>query len=242
MGSLIVITLIVIAVALVPAFIWAIAREARIRTESLGKVAAELGMEFSATQDEAILEKLQDLPLFNLGHNCAMSNVMSAETDFADLAVFDYSFSTGSGQHTQNSSHTVFAMISETLSLPVFSLRPEKLSDKIKELLGSQDIDFDDHPKFSKSYVLQGENEEAIRSFFDYQLLEIFAQRKGVFLESAPGVFMCLLPQHVMTQDLTRGAQKKPEQIRELMEEGHLLYAAFADRLARQTSEDSSSE
>ena len=242
MGSLIVITWIVIAVVLVPALIWAIAREARLRTESLGNVAAELGLEFSATQDEVLLKKLQDLPFFNLGKNRAMSNVMCAETDFANLAVFDYSFSKGRGEHISNSSHTVFAMISETLSLPVFSLRPEQFSDKIKELLGSQDIDFDDHPKFSKSYVLQGENEEAIRSFFDYQLLEIFAQRKGVFLESAPGVFICLLPQHVMTQDFIRGAQKKPEQIRELMKEGHLLYTAFTDRLARQTSEDSPSE
>ena len=69
MGSLIIITWFVMAVALMLIFSWAFAREARLRTESLGNVAAELGLEFSATQDEVLLKKLQDLPFFNLGHN-----------------------------------------------------------------------------------------------------------------------------------------------------------------------------
>ena len=82
MGSLIIITWFVMAVALMLIFSWAFAREARLRTESLGNVAAELGLEFSATQDEVLLKKLQDLPFFKLGHNRAMSNVMCAENEF----------------------------------------------------------------------------------------------------------------------------------------------------------------
>lgn len=64
--------------------------------------------------------------------------------------------------------------------------------DKIGAAIGFQDIDFDNHPEFSRSFVLKGENEQAIRHFFDTKMLELFAKRKKSCVESRPGVFIYL--------------------------------------------------
>ena len=101
-------------------------------------------------------------------------------------------------------------------------MRPENLFDKIGAAIGFEDIDFDDHPEFSKAFILKGKNEEAIRHFFDAEMLELFTERQGIYVESAPGVFIYL-----------KGGRKKPEQIREFMNDGYAVYAAFAERMSR---------
>ena len=114
------------------------------------------------------------------------------------------------------------AMESDSLRLPNFKMRPEHFFDKVGAAMGFQDIDFDEHPEFSKSFVLQGEDEQAIRAFFDTEMLEFLAQRKGSYIESAPGVFIYL-----------RGGRKKPAQLREFIDEGYAVYGAFAERMSR---------
>jgi hypothetical protein len=173
---------------------------------------------------------MQVFSLFNKGHSRKMKNVMKAKTEVANLAIFDYRYTTGGGKSSQTHLHTVFAMESDSLNLPRFTLRPEGLFDKIGAAIGFQDIDFDDHPEFSDSFVLTGENEQAIRRFFDMEMLESLAQRKGIYVESVPGLLIYL-----------RGGRKKPEQIQDFMDEANAVCSAFAKRLLRGQSPDSPS-
>lgn len=216
--------------ALVGGIIWLVYHFEKKRTEALEAVAREMGLEFSATKDDEVLAKIQVFSLFNKGHSRKMKNVMKAKTEIANLTIFDYKYTTGGGKSSHTHQHTVFAMDSDTLSLPRFTLRPEGLFDKIGAAIGFQDIDFDDHPEFSDSFVLKGDNEEAIRRFFDTEMLETFAQRKGIYVESAPRVLIYL-----------RGGRKKPEQIQEFMDEANAVCSAFAKRLLRGQSPDSPS-
>ena len=212
--------------AIAGVIIWVEYHFEKKRTEAMKAVAAEIGLHFSMTKDESLLAKLQSFSLFNKGHGRKMKNVMKAETEIAQLTIFDYRYKTGYGKHSHTHHHTVVALESGSLRIPEFTLRPEGLFDKIGSTLGFQDIDFKGHPEFSRMFVLKGKNEAAIRGYFDAEMLSMFTQRKGATIDSGPGVFIYL-----------RGGRKNPEEIQGFMTEGFGVYKAFQQRL--QTSQSS---
>ena len=68
-------------------------------------------------------------------------------------------------------------------TLPDFDLRPELTYHKVVSAFGYQDIDFATHPEFSKSYLLRGSDENAIRMLFRPDMLNFFAGQKGWSVE-----------------------------------------------------------
>ena len=194
----------------------------RKRTEAMAAAAAEIGLTFSAVQDEALLETLQVFSLFNQGHSRKMRNLMVAETDLATLTIFDYRFVTGGGQHSTTHRQSVILMQSDSLELPRFRLKPEGFFDKIGAAIGFQDIDFDENPAFSKAFTLKGDDEEAIRTFFDSKMLTEFLQHQGRAVESDRGLFIYF-----------QTGRKKLEEIRQFMADGYAIYSAFGERLER---------
>ena len=193
------------------------------RTAALIAVASELGLEFSATEDDKLLERMQIFSLFNRGHSRKMKNVMKAETETANLTIFDYLYTTGGGNSSRTHAQTVVAMESEALNIPNIKLRPEGFFDRVGSALGFQDIDFESHAEFSKSFVLQGQDEGAVRAFFDTELLDFFTEKQGSYVESVPGVFIFF----------RGGGRRKPQQIREIMDEGFAAYTALTRRMTR---------
>ena len=198
------------------------------RTEAMQAVAADIGLQFSATKDDELLAKMNAFSLFNKGRSRRMKNVMTAATDIARLTIFDYQYTTGGGQHSHTHRHTVVSLESDALSLPVFALRPEGVFQKIGAAIGMQDIDFEGHPEFSNSCVLTGDDEQSVRTFFDTELLEWFARQEGICVESTPGHFIYYC----------RG-RRKSEDIRELMNEAWAVHSVFVERLSRTFSRSS---
>lgn len=225
MGIAILVVVAVVGVGtLVGGIIWLVVHLEKKRTEAFSAAASNIGLEFSPNQDDQLLQAMQVFSLFNKGHSRKMKNVMKAETDIARLAVFDYQYTTGGGNSSQVHANTIVAMESDSLVLPNFKLRPENFFDKVGAAIGFQDIDFDSHPDFSNSFLLQGEDEKAIRQFFDTQLLDFLSSHKGSYIESAPGLFIFL-----------SGGRKRPQDLRQFIDEGYAVYNAFAERVARST-------
>ena len=191
------------------------------RTEDLRSLASQLGLQFQL-KDEQLLNKLKAFELFNKGHSRKMKNVMRAETEAARLSIFDYNYTTGGGKNSRTHRHTIVAMESDSLQLPNFSLRPEGFFDKIGATLGFQDIDFDEHPEFSRMFVLKGRDETMIRQFFDVELLDHFSHQKKARVEAQPGLFIYL-----------RGGRQKPEEVKQLMTDGYTVYKWFSDRSSK---------
>ena len=191
-------------------------RREKERTLILNALATEIGLEFLPAQDDELLAKMQVFSLFNKGHSREMKPVIKTKTDNVKMTRFEYAYTTGGGEHSRRVSQTIVTLEHDSLSLPKFTLSPEGLFDKIGAAIGFQDIDFDEHPEFSKSFVLKGEDEPAIRKFFDREKLEFFAQRKESYIETAHSFFI-----------YTRDGRKKPEQIRKFLKEGHAVYTAL---------------
>lgn len=196
--------------------IWLTRRYEKKRTEGLSKVAEELGLTFLPEGQHKLFTRLQSLPVFNKGRNRKMSNLMTAETEETSLAIFDYQYTTGGGKHQQTHKCTMASMEKDAMRLPHFNVRPEGFFDRVGSAIGFQDINFDDHPKFSKAFVLQGENEEAIRAFFTTEMLDLFASKPDAMIEAADSL---------MT--FRRKGRQGAEQIADFMSEAYEFLNAF---------------
>ena len=173
-------------------------RRNKERTLALNTWATENGFEFSPTQDDELLAKMQVFPLFNKGQNRRMINVVKTKTDNVKMTFFQYSYVVNISKGRRDSSrlgfeYAVVAFEHNSLNLPKFTLRPTGgLLDKFDAALvkagnnmlakmpymrwgrqhpiethedGFKDIGFDEHPEFSKSFALKGEDEPAMRIF-----------------------------------------------------------------------------
>lgn len=215
-----IVTMISIVVAVI---LWSMHLEKK-RTADMRSMAESLGLEFFESEHIQLLSRLNRFQLFSSGHSRVMKNVILGQTEIATIAIFDYRYTTGSGKNKSTYNQTVVAMESASLQLPSFTLRPEHFFDKLGSAMGFQDIDFDDHPEFSKLFVLKGPDEAAIRAFFDPPLLDFFAALPGIYFECAAGKFVYF----------RAGKIQKVEALRKYLEDGYSVYQAFAERLSRE--------
>ena len=196
---------------------------ARQRTETLSGVAGELNLEFHPDGDEALKLQLAEFPLLNKGRKGKLTNVCRGGTDEVRLWIFDYHFITGHGKNRRVHRQTAVAMESALLNLPEFRMRPERMFDRVGQMLGLQDIDFEEHLQFSQQFVLQSEMAEATREFFDGGLLDFFAGRPGWSFETRAGSFVVYRPRQLV----------EPSEFQGAFEDGFACFTALRDRLER---------
>jgi hypothetical protein len=133
-------------------------------------------------------------------------------------AVFDYQYSMPSGKHSRTWHQTVVCLEVRGAQLPAFHLQPENTLHKIRSWFGFQDIDFPDRPAFSARYLLQGADEQAIRSHFSREVTDYFESTANLHVE-ANGNHLLIYRQSVRV---------RPEGIRAIADEGVRLLSLFA--------------
>ena len=60
----------------------------------------------------------------------------------------------------------------------------EKIFDRVMAFSGYKDIDFEMYPTFSKKFLLMGNNESKIRSFFTEEIIRFFETHQIYHIES----------------------------------------------------------
>ena len=196
------------------------------RSKKFKDLAEQMGMEFSAKGDSALLESLSAFDLFSvMGVN--LTNVLHGDSeqlgyseDF-EVRILECSYVVGGGQHTKAISQTVIYFRSPQLSLPDFSMRREEWHHKMGSALGYQDIDFESHPtaaEFSKKYLLRGKDEQKIRALFTDTVLTFFAAHPDkVCLEARLDQLIWYQPEKII----------EPEDIPAFMKEGFEVFRLF---------------
>ena len=167
--------------------LWHAAQREIKRSEALKQVAGALHLRFSESEDQGLRNLLSHFHLLSRGHAKKIWNLMGGKRGTAKVVVFDYRYRTGGGKNSKTWNQSVVFIRCERLRMPSFVLRPENIFHKIGEVLGYQDIDFDSHPEFSKSYLLRGENEAEIRGFFKPERLAYFEGKHGEVSVEADG-------------------------------------------------------
>jgi hypothetical protein len=185
MSATVIIFLIVPGVAaLIGSVVFAVRRGAAKRRAGFEAVAQQSGWSFAPDRVQPATLGLGPLPLLSQGRAQRASNVIRLSGSAPAVAVFDYQYTVGAGQHQSTVVQTVAHVRSPRLALPPFSLSPENILHKIGGALGYHDIDFDSSPEFSKKYLLRSKQAEArVRDLFTPSLRAFFEQRTPITVE-----------------------------------------------------------
>ncbi len=216
------IPLVIIGLILVGLLILRAQKLSEQRLKKLKDFAEQMGMEFSAKGDSALLESLSAFDLFD-GSGVDITNVLYGDSEQLgygeEFKVRILEFTYPSGESTI--SQTVICFRSPQLSLPDFSMRPEHFFHKIGSVLGYQDIDFESHPtavEFSKKYLLRGKDEQTIRALFTDTVLTFFAAHPDkVCVEGSDDQLIWYQPGKII----------EPEDIPAFMKEGFEVFRLF---------------
>jgi hypothetical protein len=189
------------------------------RTEALAELADKLHLTFHADgKDAPFIATWPSFQLFEQGRSKSISHVMHGQVKGIEATLFDYSYATGSGKSTTTHRQTVVCLRASDLSLPNFALRPETFFHTVGKLFGHQDINFDTHPRFSRKYLLRGQDELAIRGVFGAQLLDYFEGTEGLAVEGSADRLLFYRP--------SRCAE--PDEIRALLADALQVLARFS--------------
>ncbi len=188
------------------------------RKAAVEAAALELGLAFSPTlvgSDQALFETFE---LAHVGHSRQASLATMVDSGELRLVLFDYRYSIGSGKNKQTPAYSVVMATSTSLQLPQFSMTPESFFHRLADFFGFKDIDFEDDLAFSNQFLLKGENESEIRSFFTPQRRAAFLPLGQVNLEAHDQVFIFY----------RSGRQSGAAQLRKMMEEGFSIQALLS--------------
>ncbi len=162
-----------VAVAVVLLNLYALKR----RRQGLERAGLEMGFVFDAEATAVAGQPFLSLPL--LTHQTKLSNVLRGAVGSGEAVLLDVRV--GSGKQARTQTVACFRLAGKRL--PRFEMRPENVLDRIGTMFGMKDIDFEMNPVFSKSYLLRGTDEAAVRALFHPGLLMFFEQHKGWCVE-----------------------------------------------------------
>lgn len=124
---------------------------------------------------------LNDFLFFNTK---AISHIYN-ELSYPDktISVFDIEFSEGEFI-AKEVIHSTMLLINLKENIPEFTLDREGFLQKMYAFAGFKDIPFEDHTDFSKRFYVLGDNEGAIREFFNNDLIHFFESNPYYHVES----------------------------------------------------------
>lgn len=158
------------------------------------------------------------LPAFREPDRRWFRGVMARRDDRGrERLLFDFTYRGGSGLFL---SQTMIAFRFPGRNFPRFWAHPETWADRIGARLGAQDIDFEDHPKFSEAYALRGEDEGAVRPLFGTGILDALGDRPDCAFEGYGEWILFYRPSRVVPVGALGAFVSDAEFIRTLFEEG----------------------
>lgn len=128
--------------------------------------------------------KYKDFPIQHGVKVLFEENILEKYLEQARIIVSDVTLGEGALSASREMNITLVLISEVDMHIPDFALEPESLATKVSELAGVKDIDFKDHPLFSKKYFLRGSKEEEIRKFFTEDILTFLENREDIHIES----------------------------------------------------------
>ncbi len=127
--------------------------------------------------------KYKDFPIQRGVKVLFEENILEKYLDQARIIVSDVTLGEGALSAAREMQITLVLISEIGQHIPDFALEPEGLMSKFSELAGTKDIDFKEHPVFSKKYFLRGDQEEKIRQFFTEDILTFLENREDIHIE-----------------------------------------------------------
>ncbi|MEQ8358148.1 MAG: SulP family inorganic anion transporter [Cytophagales bacterium] len=148
------------------------------RQRQIKRVTYRNNWEFTIDTDWDI-SHLRMFPFFENKLLHYQNNVIKGDIKGQEFQISDVAYAEGAMEASVDKRMTIMIQNLEAL-LPKFTLQREVAIDKVLTLAGLPDIDFKAFPGFSSKFLLQGNNEEAIRELFNKELI-IFFEMHSIF-------------------------------------------------------------
>ncbi len=190
----------------------------RKRRQAIIRFAEQLGLAYHPSllpDDERVFQRFS---LSSRGRGRRATDAIVADSGQLRVVIFDYRYTTGGGKNSTTYRQTVALVHAPGLDLPAFSLEPESFLHRVGNLLGFDDIDFEDDREFSKKILLRGADEDAVREFMT-------PQRRRALLEFAD---MCIEADGDDFLFYRRGRRSKPDRFKQMMEQALAIFKTLS--------------
>ena len=203
-----------VAVVLVIAFV-----AERRRTEAMRALAAQLGLRYHA-RSQGIPKQFQFLNRINQGYGRYAKNILDGVHRDRQVLIFDYHYNTGSGKNTQHHQFSFFLLRLER-SFPEVTVRPEIFLERLGDMLGLGDIDFESI-EFSNAFHVQSRDRRLAYDLCHPRMMEFLLKHRKIAFEiehdwMAVAMEKCLSPEEILVRI------NLPHEIRDLFPE-HLFH------------------
>ena len=150
------------------------------RQNNINELARDYNLEYDASNDKDVYF-LKQFIFFRTKEIDHIYNCLSEKNK--NLTLFDIEYSEGEfiAKEVVRSS---IMHIKLNRKIPEFTLDREGFLEKIYGFAGFNDIQIENHSDFSNRFFLLGEDEEAIKSFFDDELVHFFESNPYYHIES----------------------------------------------------------
>ena len=158
------------------------------RQKRLRNLATEKGYQYTSQVDWNTIY-LKKFHFFEIRPIERKYNCLKGSFDEMNMSweIADVTFNEGQA-FTAETFNTTLMVLKLNTKIPVFTMEKEgvfeKLFDRVMAFTGYKDIDFDMYPDFSKKFLLMGNNEAEIRSFFTEDIIRFFENHHIYHLES----------------------------------------------------------
>ena len=158
------------------------------RQKRLRNLASERDYEFKSQVDwnTTYLKKFHffEIRPIERKYNCLKGNFESLDVSWE---IADITFNEG-GAFTAETFNTTMMVLQLNKKIPIFTMEKEgvleKIFDRVMTYTGYKDIDFEMYPDFSKKFLIMGNKESEIRSFFTDDVIRFFENHQIYHLES----------------------------------------------------------
>jgi MFS superfamily sulfate permease-like transporter len=158
------------------------------RQKRLRNLASEKEYEFKSQVDwnTTYLKKFHffEIRPIERKYNCLKGNFESLDVSWE---IADITFNEG-GAFTAETFNTTMMVLQLNKKIPIFTMEKEgvleKIFDRVMTYTGYKDIDFEMYPDFSKKFLIMGNKEAEIRSFFTDDIIRFFEDHQIYHIES----------------------------------------------------------
>ena len=158
------------------------------RQKRLRNLASERDYEFKSQVDwnTTYLKKFHffEIRPIERKYNCLKGNFESLDVSWE---IADITFNEG-GAFTAETFNTTLMVLQLNKKIPIFTMEKEgvleKIFDRVMTYTGYKDIDFEMYPDFSKKFLIMGNKESEIRSFFTDDVIRFFEDHQIYHIES----------------------------------------------------------
>lgn len=164
------------------------------RTAELRALAGEMGLSFDRGRDSSADERFARFAMFKRGHSRSARNIMRGEVELAghhvNIELGDFRYTVGSGKDKKVRKFSYLVAVNPIGDCPETIVRREGLFDRVKGLLGFDDIDFESD-EFSRKFHVSSDDKRFAYDLISQEMMEFMLQDPPSAME-LEGELVCM--------------------------------------------------